>query len=109
MGKQAQIYKRFYDICPIESLIAGFGVEDALDRARTYLNSGADGIMIHSKEKNGEGIFEFLKIFKREYNDIPVILVPTTYNQFTERELFKRCLYYYLCKSFIKKCIPCNG
>ncbi len=90
MGKQAQITRDFMIFARLESLIAGFGVEDALDRARTYLNSGADGIMIHSKEKNGEGIFEFLKIFKREYNDIPVILVPTTYNQFTERELFKK-------------------
>ena len=41
MGKQAQITRDFMIFARLESLIAGFGVEDALDRARTYLNSGS--------------------------------------------------------------------
>ena len=49
----------------IESLIAGKPVEDALSRADIYLEEGgADGIMIHSKEKDGSEILEFLRLFR---------------------------------------------
>ena len=43
--------------------------------------------MIHSKEKDGSEIKEFLRRFREYSKDIPVILVPTSYNQFTEEEL----------------------
>ncbi|MDR1596601.1 MAG: phosphoenolpyruvate mutase, partial [Treponema sp.] len=86
-GKRAQVTRDFMIIARLESLIAGFPVSDALERARAYVKAGADGVMIHSKEKNGEDIREFCNIFHKEYLNVPIILVPTTYNQFTEKEL----------------------
>jgi phosphoenolpyruvate phosphomutase len=86
-GKRAQVTKDFMIIARLESLIAGMPVSDALKRAKAYVTAGADGIMIHSKEKSGDDIVEFCKIFHSEYNNIPIILVPTTYNHFTEKEL----------------------
>jgi phosphoenolpyruvate phosphomutase len=86
-GKRAQITRDFMIISRLESLIAGFPVSDALERARAYVKAGADGVMIHSKEKNGEDIREFCNVFHHEYANVPIILVPTTYNQFTEKEL----------------------
>ncbi len=87
-GKQAQLGKAFMIISRIESLIAGFGIDDALERAHAYIESGADGIMIHSKEKDGTEIKEFLQRYNSEFaRKVPVILVPTTYNHLTEREL----------------------
>jgi phosphoenolpyruvate phosphomutase len=43
--------------------------------------------MIHSKEKSGDDIKEFCQKFRAEYKNVPIVLVPTTYNQFTEEEL----------------------
>jgi len=86
-GKKAQITEEFMIIARLESLIAGFPVSDALKRASSYVSAGADGIMIHSKEKSGSDIKEFCQNFRAEFSDIPLILVPTTYNQFTEKEL----------------------
>jgi len=86
-GKKAQVTKDFMIIARLESLIAGSTVEDALDRAKAYVQAGADGVMIHSKEKSGQDIKEFCENFKKEYKNIPIVLVPTTYNQFTEKEL----------------------
>ena len=86
MGKQAQVTKDFMIIARLESLIAGGTVEDALERAYAYVKAGADGIMIHSKDKSGEDVKEFCLAFRREYSHVPIILVPTTYNQFTEEE-----------------------
>ena len=86
-GKQAQVTKEFMIIARLESLIAGFPVSNALERAFAYVKAGADGVMIHSKEKSGNDIKEFCLKFRIEYKDIPIILVPTTYNQFTEDEL----------------------
>lgn len=86
-GKKAQITKEFMIIARLESLIAGLSVSDALERARAYVKAGADGVMIHSKEKSGNDIKEFCQKFRAEYADIPIVLVPTTYNQFTEKEL----------------------
>ena len=51
-GKQAQITDDFMIIARIESFIAGKGLEDAMQRALAYIEAGADGIMIHSKDKS---------------------------------------------------------
>ena len=88
VGKQAQQTRDFMIFARLESLIAGAGIDDAMARAKIYLEEGgADGIMIHSREKDGAEIFEFLRRFRDYSPDIPVILVPTSYNQFTEEEL----------------------
>ena len=86
-GKKAQVTKEFMIIARLESLIAGHSVDEALERALAYVKAGADGVMIHSKEKDGQDIKEFCCRFRREYEKIPIVLVPTTYNQFTEKEL----------------------
>jgi len=86
-GKRAQVTREFMIIARLESLIAGLPVSDALERARAYAAAGADGIMIHSKEKSGEDIREFCRKFRVEYPELPLVLVPSTYNRFTEKEL----------------------
>lgn len=87
-GKRAQRTRDFMIIARIESLIAGKSMEDALERADIYLEEGGvDGIMIHSREKDGSEIFEFLRRFRQKWPEVPVALVPTSYNQFTEEEL----------------------
>jgi phosphoenolpyruvate phosphomutase len=86
-GKKAQITKDFMIIARMESLIAGGTVEEALHRSFACVKAGADGIMIHSKEKSGEDIRDFCVRFRKEYRAVPLVLVPTTYNQFTETEL----------------------
>ncbi len=86
-GKNAQITDDFMVIARIESLIAGKPVEDALERAFAYVAAGADGIMIHSKNKDGMDIKEFCQRFREKDVETPIVAVPTTYNQFTEDEL----------------------
>ncbi len=86
-GKKAQVTRDFMIIARLESLIAGMGIDDALMRAKIYIDGGADGIMIHSKEKDGKEIVEFMRRFREYSADVPVVLVPTTYNQYTEEEL----------------------
>lgn len=87
-GKSVQVTKDFLIFARIEALIAGRGVEEAMKRAKIYIEEGgADGIVIHSKEKDGSEIKEFLRQFREYSKDIPVVLIPTSYNQFTEEEL----------------------
>ena len=86
-GKSALATRDFMIFARLESLIAGKGIEDAMMRAEKYIAAGADGIMIHSKEKDGREIKRFLQEFRRQYKKVPVIVVPTSYNQFTEEEL----------------------
>lgn len=86
-GKEAQITRDFMIISRCESLIAGKPVEDALDRCHAYVAAGADGVMIHSKNKSGDDIKEFCQRFREKDPHTPIVAVPTTYNQFTEEEL----------------------
>lgn len=88
-GKKVLQTNDFMIFARIESFIVGKSLDDALERADTYINSGADGIMIHSYKSDGKEIMKFLKLFRKKYKDTPVILVPTTYNQYTERELIE--------------------
>ena len=86
-GKDAQITRDFMIISRCESLIAGKPVEDALERCHAYVAAGADGVMIHSKNKSGDDIKEFCQRFREKDSHTPIVAVPTTYNQFTEEEL----------------------
>ncbi len=87
VGKEAQVTKDFMIIARCESLIAGKPVEDALERTFAYVEAGADGIMIHSKEKSGEDIKEFCIRFREKHPAVPIVVVPTTYNHVKEDEL----------------------
>jgi len=86
-GKEAQITQDFMIIARIESFIAGKNVQDALGRARMYIDAGVDGIMIHSKEKSAHQIIEFCEYYKNFDGRVPLIAVPTAYNTITEKEL----------------------
>ena len=87
IGKNAQVTDDFMVIARCESLIAGKSVDDALERCFSYVEAGADGIMIHSKNKTGEDIKQFCVKFREKYTSIPIVVVPTTYNQIKEEEL----------------------
>ena len=86
-GKEAQVTRDFMIISRCESLIAGKPVDDALERCHAYVAAGADGIMIHSKNRDGMDIKEFCQRFREVDNHTPIVAVPTTYAQFTEEEL----------------------
>jgi len=86
VGKAAQISDDFMIIARIESLILEAGMEDALIRAGAYINSGADGIMIHSRHKDPAEIIEFMKEFRAVDNVTPVVVVPTSFNSVTVEE-----------------------
>ncbi|MBP3487054.1 MAG: phosphoenolpyruvate mutase [Roseburia sp.] len=88
-GKAAQTTSDFMIIARIESLILAQGMTDALTRAFAYVEAGADGIMIHSKSKEPDEVLEFCAKFREKCADVPIVVVPTTYNQITEKELGK--------------------
>lgn len=87
MGKAAQATKDFMIIARIESLILDKGLDDALTRAKAYLDAGADGIMIHSRKKDPAEIFDFCKIYNTFENRRWLVVVPSSYRQVTEAEL----------------------
>lgn len=86
-GKQAQVTKDFMIFARIESLILNQGIDDAITRAKAYIEAGADGIMIHSKEKTADEIIEFAKRYNKFENRKPLVVVPSTYSHITEKEL----------------------
>jgi len=88
-GKKAQVTQDFMIIARIESLIAGKGVSDALLRAKAYIDAGADGIMIHSKEKDPKEIFDFCKEYSKFEKKVPLVVIPSTFSHVKEDELKK--------------------
>ena len=88
-GKRSQVTEDFMIIARVESLILQKGMNDALKRADAYIGAGADGIMIHSKEKDGKEIIEFCEKFEKFETKVPLIVVPSTYAHMNESELEK--------------------
>ena len=76
-------------IARIESFILGDSLEDALKRAHAYTSAGADGVMIHSKEKSGEDIKSFCLEFRKSDKITPIVVVPSSYNHIREEELIE--------------------
>ena len=70
----------------IESLILERGMDDALTRARAFVNAGADAIMIHSRRREPDEIFEFVEKFRSGDAVTPLVVVPTSFNTVTEEE-----------------------
>jgi len=89
-GKAAQLTDEFMVIARMESLIAGKGNAEALLRAKKCIEAGVDGIMIHSKQKSPDEVFEFLEAYGKFNKKVPIVAVPTTYNMVTEEELAAR-------------------
>lgn len=87
-GKKAQVSDDFMIIARIESLILSRGMEDAVNRARHYIEAGADGIMIHSIDRTGQEIFEFAELYRGFEKRVPLVIVPTAYDAVYETALF---------------------
>ena len=88
-GKKAQVTKSFMIIARIESLILKQGIDDAIKRADAYIKAGADGIMIHSKEKDGKEIMEFCRRYSQFEKKVPLVAVPSSYNHMYEKQLIE--------------------
>jgi phosphoenolpyruvate mutase len=83
-GRAARTSDDFMVIARIESLILEKGMADAITRAQAYVSAGADGIMIHSRKRLPDEVFEFARIFRQEFPTTPLVSVPTSYNTTTE-------------------------
>jgi len=86
-GRAARVSNDFMIIARIESLILEKGIDDAVKRAKAYVDAGVDGVMIHSRKKMPDEIFEFAKIFRDHHPSIPLVSVPSSYNSTKEDQL----------------------
>lgn len=89
-GKKALKTSEFMIVARIESLILEQGMEDALARAFAYVEAGAGGIMIHSRRKEPDEIFEFCRQFREADRNTVLVVVPTSFNSVTEEEWKER-------------------
>ena len=87
IANKAKRSEDFMVIARIESFILGKSIKDAINRANVYVEAGADAIMIHSKSKQPKEVFSFSKRFKKSFPGVPLVCVPSTYNQVKEDEL----------------------
>lgn len=86
-GRTARVGRDFMVIARIESLILDRGMPDAVGRAQAYVKAGVDGIMIHSRKKTPDEVYEFARLFRGDFPGVPLVCVPTSYNACTEEEL----------------------
>ncbi|OMF61055.1 phosphoenolpyruvate mutase [Paenibacillus sp. FSL R5-0766] len=89
VAKRTQRTEDFMVIARLESFIAGTGLEDALRRARSYTDAGADALLVHSKSKDTEEVFSFSSRWQQENRNVPLIVVPTTYCSVEIEELVR--------------------
>jgi phosphoenolpyruvate phosphomutase / 2-hydroxyethylphosphonate cytidylyltransferase len=87
IGKHAQITDDFMVIARLESLILEQGMDDAVERAAAYVEAGADAIMIHSRRKEPDEVFEFCRRAAALPTRVPIVAVPTSYHQVSEQQL----------------------
>ncbi|MGH8010756.1 MAG: isocitrate lyase/phosphoenolpyruvate mutase family protein, partial [Candidatus Binatia bacterium] len=83
-AKAAQSDPDLVVIARTEAFIAGWGMQEALKRARAYAEAGADAVLVHSKSST----FDELKDFAAAWNGLcPLVAVPTTYAGVTAADL----------------------
>jgi len=85
-AKDTQQDADFSVIARVEAFIAGWGLSEALKRAESYYNAGADAILMHSKLSTPDQILAFMKEWRET---CPVVIVPTMYYK-TATEVFEK-------------------
>ncbi len=83
-AKDARQNSDFMIIARTEALIAGLGMNEAIQRASAYEKAGADAILIHSKKNTPDEIFEFAD---RWNGELPLVIVPTSYPSIKLKDL----------------------
>jgi phosphoenolpyruvate phosphomutase len=83
-AKAAQRDPDFVVIARTEAFIAGWGTQEALDRARAYADAGADAVLVHSKLSTFDELREFTNAWDGR---CPLVAVPTTYAGMTANDL----------------------
>lgn len=83
-GKEAQATGDFMVIARIESLILGKGIDDTLKRAAVYREAGADGLMIHSRDRDTSDLY---KVLSELDGSVPLVVVPSGYSHAYEEDL----------------------
>lgn len=86
-AKAAQESPDFTLIARVEALIAGHGIDAAIERALAYAEAGADAILIHSKDKTLEEIEGFLEEWHRAGLAVPLVAVPTLFPDYSSDQL----------------------
>ncbi len=86
-AKATQRDRDFVVIARTEALIAGWGMDEALNRGRAYADAGADMVLIHSKSKSPEEVMTFAKLWDRPQT--PLVCVPTIYEDTKVEDLHK--------------------
>jgi phosphoenolpyruvate phosphomutase len=74
--KDAQTDNDFCLVARTEALIAKLGLQEAIDRASAYIESGADAIVLHSKQSSPGEIIDFCRAWNKT---APLVIIPTTY------------------------------
>ena len=93
-GLNARRNHEFSIIARTEAFILGRSQDEALERALAFYEAGADAIFIHSKKKDGDEIFEFLR---RWNHRSPVAIAPTTYFETPPQALSAAGASFYIC------------
>lgn len=84
-GKDTQTDDDFTIVARTEALVSGLGMSEALKRAESYRQAGADAILIHSKISSPIEVLDFASEWA---NRSPLVIVPTKYYT-TPTELFR--------------------
>lgn len=72
-------------IARTEALVAGEGVERALERAGAYVDTGADGVFVQATAPAPDDLFRFLEQWERR---TAVFLAPTRYPRVAKTDFF---------------------
>ena len=76
-------------IARIEEMLYGKSVDDALKKAIKCVMSGADVILIESKDNTANDIKEFCEKFRKDYPKIPIAVITSNFREKKEEEMAK--------------------
>jgi phosphoenolpyruvate phosphomutase len=86
-GKKAQVTTDFSIIARIASLTLDKGYEAALVRAQSYVEAGADAVMIESQADNLAELFKFCHTYARLETKAPLLATLPGYSSLSEDQL----------------------
>jgi len=86
-AKSVRLTDDFMVIAGINDFLRKHTIRDAVERSRSFIEAGADGILLHTRNLSKESVFEFCERYRETGRNVPLFVIHPIDNDISESDL----------------------
>jgi len=86
-GKAARLTDEFMIIASVNSNLLNHDMQDVVASSKAYIDAGADGILLHTRDCEPDKVFEFGRTYRESERQVPLFVIPAWVDSIRESDL----------------------